>query len=105
MAVPDPIQASPDGAISLDKGGGETMFQSQGELESLYAVAQRRLGVFEKWFLPIFSAIIGIYQLAIGVYLLRFLRRQYGMLERWFLDNVSEYSTTTPQFLNFATAK
>lgn len=48
-----------------------TIFQAKGEHADLFAVAQRRLQLLEKWFLPIFSAIIAIYQIGIGLYLLK----------------------------------
>lgn len=48
-----------------------TIFQTKTEHPELFAVAQRRLELFEKWFLPIFSAIIAVYQAAIGLYLLK----------------------------------
>lgn len=50
---------------------GSTIFQARDERTRLFAAAQRRLQIFEKWFIPIFSAIIAVYQLAIGLYLLR----------------------------------
>lgn len=56
----------------LVEGGEETtIFQSKGERSVLFAVAQRRLDVFEKWFLPFLSSAIAIYQIAIGLGLLR----------------------------------
>jgi len=48
-----------------------TIFQAKQERDTLFAVAQRRLQILEKWFIPIFSAIIAAYQLAIGLYLLK----------------------------------
>ena len=47
------------------------IFQAKGERATLFAVAQRRLQILEKWFLPIFSAIIAVYQIGIGLYLLK----------------------------------
>jgi membrane protease subunit HflK len=49
----------------------DKIFQQKGEQAQLFAVAQRRLEIFEKWFLPIFAVIIAVYQGAIGMYLLR----------------------------------
>jgi len=57
-----------------------TIFQAEGERAALFAVAQRRLRFFEKWFLPIFSAITAVYQLGIGLYLLRAIST-WGQLE------------------------
>ena len=48
-----------------------TIFQAKGERAALFAVAQHRLQILEKWFLPIFSAVIAVYQIAIGLYLLK----------------------------------
>jgi membrane protease subunit HflK len=48
-----------------------TIFQTKGEQAAMFAVAQRRLDLLEKWFIPIFSAIIATYQTAIGLYLLK----------------------------------
>ena len=46
------------------------IFQARSERATLLSVAQRRLDIFEKWFIPIFSALIAIYQIGIGLYLL-----------------------------------
>ena len=48
-----------------------TIFQAKGERAALFAVAQRRLQILEKWFIPIFSALIAAYQIFIGLYLLK----------------------------------
>ncbi|UCF00331.1 MAG: hypothetical protein JSV82_04495 [Planctomycetota bacterium] len=48
-----------------------TIFQAKGERAAMFAVAQRRLELLEKWFIPIFSASIAAYQIAIGLYLLK----------------------------------
>ena len=50
----------------------DRIFQQKGEQAQLFAVAQKRLQILEKWFLPIFSGIIAAYQIAIGLYLLKF---------------------------------
>ena len=47
------------------------IFQAKGEHATLFAAAQRRLQIFEKWFLPVFSASIAVYQTGIGLYLLK----------------------------------
>ena len=47
------------------------IFQAKGEHATLFAVAQRRLQILEKWFIPIFSVLIAVYQIAIGLYLLK----------------------------------
>jgi len=46
------------------------IFQARSERATLLSVAQRRLEIFEKWFVPIFSALITAYQIGIGLYLL-----------------------------------
>ncbi|MHC4212978.1 MAG: SPFH domain-containing protein, partial [Planctomycetota bacterium] len=50
---------------------GSTIFRSSDDRGVLFDAAGRRLVTFEKWFLPIFSALIAVYQLAMGVYLFR----------------------------------
>ncbi len=50
--------------------GGPRIFQAEGERATLFAAAQRRLQILEKWFIPIFAALIATYQIAIGLYLL-----------------------------------
>jgi regulator of protease activity HflC (stomatin/prohibitin superfamily) len=47
------------------------IFQTKDGHVEIFAVAQRRLEILEKWFLPIFSAVIAIYQITIGIYLLK----------------------------------
>ncbi len=55
----------------LDKDGkASTIFQASGERAGLFADAQRRLQILEKWFIPIFSALIAAYQFGLGLYLL-----------------------------------
>ncbi|MEN6577400.1 MAG: SPFH domain-containing protein [Phycisphaerales bacterium] len=51
-----------------------TIFQ-KGETAALLAAAQRRVEVLEKWFIPIFGAMIAAYEIGIGVYLLKALSR------------------------------
>ncbi|MHC4083871.1 MAG: SPFH domain-containing protein [Planctomycetota bacterium] len=45
------------------------IFQAKGEQAALFAVSQRRLNLLEKWFIPIFSVLIALYKIAIGLYL------------------------------------
>jgi regulator of protease activity HflC (stomatin/prohibitin superfamily) len=47
-----------------------TIFQAKTEQAALFSVAQRRLEIIEKWFIPIFSIVIAAYQIAVGLYLL-----------------------------------
>ncbi len=48
----------------------DRIFQAKGERAQLFAIAQKRLEILEKWFLPSFSIIIAAYQAGIGFYLL-----------------------------------
>ncbi len=57
-------------AIASDQRA-DKIFQQKGEQAQLFAVAQKRLQILEKWFLPVFSGIIAAYQVAIGFYLLK----------------------------------
>jgi regulator of protease activity HflC (stomatin/prohibitin superfamily) len=57
-------------ALTAEQEAGR-IFQQKGEQAQLFAVAQKRLAILEKWFLPVFSTIIAAYQAAIGLYLLR----------------------------------
>ena len=44
-----------------------TIFQAKSEQAALFAVAQRRLEILEKWFIPLFSILIVLYQIGIGI--------------------------------------
>ena len=57
-------------AGQLSREGKSTIFQAGTEQATLFYVAQRRLQVFEKWFIPVFSGLIAAYQTGIGLYLL-----------------------------------
>ena len=50
--------------------GSSTIFEPQPERAQLFAVAQRRLKILEKWFVPIFAVVIAVYQLAIAIVVL-----------------------------------
>ncbi|MFZ2148425.1 MAG: SPFH domain-containing protein [Sedimentisphaerales bacterium] len=47
------------------------IFEAGGERAGLFAAAQRRLQILEKWFIPIFSVVIAAYQIGLGLYLLK----------------------------------
>ncbi|MGA2093749.1 MAG: SPFH domain-containing protein [Sedimentisphaerales bacterium] len=49
----------------------DKIFQQKGEQAQMFAVAQKRLQIFEKWFLPVFAVIVAAYQAATGLYLLK----------------------------------
>lgn len=48
-----------------------TIFQAKGEQGTLFAAAQRRLEVLEKWFIPLFAGLIAAYEIGISIYLFR----------------------------------
>jgi membrane protease subunit HflK len=48
-----------------------TIFQAGNERDTLISASQRRLELFEKWFIPIFAAIIAAFQIGIGLYLFK----------------------------------
>jgi len=48
-----------------------TIFQARSERATLLSAAQRRLEIFEKWFIPIFAGLIAVFQIGIGLYLLK----------------------------------
>lgn len=62
--------------VQLQRGSGDTIFEAQKTHSELFAVAQNRLRVFEKWILPVFSVFIALYELAIGVIFIRYLLRR-----------------------------
>ena len=47
------------------------LFQTKGQHAEMFAIAQNRLKLLEKWFIPIFAALIAIFQIFIGLYLLK----------------------------------
>ncbi len=47
----------------------DTIFQENEQAE-LLETAQQRLRLFEKWFLPIFSVILAVYEIAIGIFII-----------------------------------
>jgi regulator of protease activity HflC (stomatin/prohibitin superfamily) len=53
----------------LQAPDGSKIFETPEQRAGLFAVAQRRLEIFEKYFLPLFSALIAVYQVSIGIYL------------------------------------
>ena len=58
-----------DMAELAGSGQDGTIFRSAEGQAGLFAVAQRRLELFEKWFIPIFSGIIAVYEIILGLYL------------------------------------
>lgn len=55
----------------LAKEDAETIFQAKGERAAVFAVAQRRLEMLEKWFIPGFSILIAVYEIGMSLYLFR----------------------------------
>ncbi|MEJ2647866.1 MAG: SPFH domain-containing protein [Sedimentisphaerales bacterium] len=49
---------------------GSSIFQAKSERENLFSVAQGRLKILEKWFIPIFGGIIAAYQVIGGLFIL-----------------------------------
>ena len=49
----------------------DTIFEAQKRQSEFFAVAQNRLRIFEKWFLPSFAILIAAYQIVMGGLLLR----------------------------------
>jgi len=47
------------------------IFEQESEKQSVFNIAQKRLQLLEKWFLPIFAGIIAAYQIIIGFYLFK----------------------------------
>jgi len=76
-----------------------TIFQGQGERASLMATAQRRLDVLERWFVPIFGALIAAYEVGIGAYLVAALRARTEVETQQPL--VAAIATTAIAFLAF----
>lgn len=60
----------------VDRAG--TIFQEGIEREELFAVAQKRLVILEKWFVPIFAVLIAVYNTAIGLVLLGRISEPFG---------------------------
>ncbi len=54
-----------------DDEGRSALFEGKGERATLFAAAQRRLDLLERWFIPIFGALIAVYEVVLGLYLLR----------------------------------
>jgi len=55
-----------DMALVAQARGGDTIFQTNAEQGELMAVAQRRLRILEKWFMPAFGILIAAYEISMG---------------------------------------
>jgi len=60
----------------LQRSSGDTIFEVQKTHSELFAVAQNRLRIFEKWILPVFSILIAAYELTMGAMCIRYLLRR-----------------------------
>lgn len=56
--------------LSKSQSGG-ALFEGAADRLAIFDVAQKRLAALEKWFVPISALVIGLIQIAIGLYLLR----------------------------------
>ncbi len=54
-----------------DNEKDSTIFQGKSQQAAIFAAAQRRLATLEKWFIPIFSVGIAVYEIALGLLLIR----------------------------------
>ncbi len=52
----------------------ETIFQANRDQKELFAVAQKRLRFFEKWFVPGFSLLLACFEIIVSVFVFRSLR-------------------------------
>jgi modulator of FtsH protease HflK len=52
-------------------GDENTIFEAEQEQKQMFAVAQRRLAAFEKWVVPFFAILVGVYQVGLGMMLIR----------------------------------
>lgn len=53
---------------------GDTIFQASAERSELFAVAQKRLNILEKWFVPGFSILLAVFQITVGFVVIRDIR-------------------------------
>jgi len=65
----------------LQLGSGDTIFEAQKNHSELFAVAQNRLRIFEKWILPVFSVLIAAYEIVMGAVFIRYLLRRQEAYE------------------------
>ncbi len=63
--------------------GGDTIFQTHTEQGDLMAVAQRRLRILEKWFVPGFAVLIAAYEIIVGFMLISRIKDAAGMMLRY----------------------
>ena len=56
----------------------QTIFEGQDSRMNLFAVAQKRLALFEKWGIPIAGIVIALYQVFLGTLMIRFISGPAG---------------------------
>ena len=56
--------------LAEDKNAS-TLFEGKGERATLLAAAQRRLDLLERWFVPVFGALIAAYEIGLGLWLFK----------------------------------
>ncbi len=49
----------------------DTIFQGSADRKAMFTVAGKRLALLEKWFVPIGSVVVGVYQAGVGLFLMR----------------------------------
>jgi regulator of protease activity HflC (stomatin/prohibitin superfamily) len=81
----------------------QTIFQSSGGRGEVLAVAQNRLKLLEKWFLPVFSALIAIYHVIFGISFVNSLVSMPGIEARQPL--VCAIYMTAIAFINFLVSR
>lgn len=64
-----------------------TIFQGKSQQAAMFAAAQRRLATLEKWFIPMFSVGIAVYEIVVGLFLIRS------------IPNILEFRTSPPFLL------
>ncbi len=63
--------------------GGDTIFQTHTEQGDLMAVAQRRLRILEKWFVPGFAILIAAYEIIVGFILISRIEDAVGRIVKY----------------------
>lgn len=73
----------------LSKSSQEgTIFSGDGNRMAMLAVAQKRLAFLEKWVIPIFAVLIAVFQVVIGLWLLKgFVLDESRLMQDWMSPN------------------
>ncbi len=75
------------------------LFEGKGERATLLAAAQRRLDLLERWFIPIFGALIAAFEISLGIVVLRGIGAAQGVETRQPL--VAAIIVTAVAFVSF----